>query len=92
MTARATAIKAIAQEIAGVSTGAVTIAELQAFTAAELEAKGIAMSTQTLVNGLVGLLANAIPGPTGGLISAAIAAQVNLVAQDVISVASAYIA
>ena len=50
------------------------------------------MSTQTLVNGLVGLLANAIPGPTGGLISAAIAAQVNLVAQDVISVASAYIA
>jgi len=88
MTARATALKAIASEISGVASGTFTIAELQAATAAVLEGKNVSVSTQILVNGLIGLLSSALP--TGGLISAALAADVNLFAQDVTQVCTTF--
>lgn len=91
MTSRATALKAIASQIQAVASGTMTLAQLQAATAAELAAKNVPVSTQLLVNGLVGLLAQAVPiGPSGGLISAALSGDVNLFANDVITVCSSY--
>jgi hypothetical protein len=90
MSSRASAIKTIATEVAGVAAGTFTIAQLQAATAATLSTKSVAVSTQILVNGLFALLSNAVPGPAAGLISAAISADVNLFAQDVIAVCTLY--
>jgi hypothetical protein len=90
MTARATAIKAIATEASGVVTGGITIAQLQAFTVAELTSKKIAPSTQILVSGLISLISAVVPSANAGLISAALAADANLFLQDVISVCSSY--
>lgn len=91
MTQRATALKAIATEIAGVASGTVSIAQLQQMTAEQLAASKIPQSTQLVINGLVGLLSTAVPlGPSGGLISAAISGDVNVFAQDVIAVCSSY--
>jgi hypothetical protein len=90
MTARASALKAIATEIAGVAAGTFTLAQLQAATAEALAAKSVAVSTQVLVNGLIGILSNVIPTANSGLISAALAADVNLFAQDVIAIATSY--
>jgi hypothetical protein len=93
MSTRASALAAIASEIQGVAAGTVTIAQLQAATAAQLQAKGVAPSTQILVNGLVEVLSGIFPtGPSAGLISAALAADVNLFASDVIAVADTYTA
>lgn len=90
MTSRAATLKAIATEISGVASGTLTIAQLQAATAAELASKNVAVSTQIVVNGLVSILSAALPGPTSGLISAAISADVNMFAQDVIAVCASY--
>lgn len=90
MTSRAAALKAIATDIAQVATGAMTVAELQKATAAALAAKNISISTQIAVNGLLNVLSVVPVGPSAGLISAAIGADVNLFAQDVISVCTAY--
>jgi hypothetical protein len=91
MTARASALKAIATEISGVAAGTVTISQLQAATAAALAAKNVAVSTQILVNGLVSVLSGIFPtGLNAGLISAALSADVNLFSQDITAVCTSY--
>jgi len=91
MTGRAQALKAILTEIQGVAKGTITIQQLQQATAQVLASKGVSVSTQLLVNGLLGILASTFPGPTSGLISAAIAADVNVFATAGIAVCNQYI-
>ena len=91
MTALAAALKALATEISAVASGTMTLAQLQAATAAQLAEKKVPVSTQILVNGLVSVLGTVFPvGPAGGLVSAALAGDVNLFAQDVIATATLY--
>lgn len=94
MTTRAKDLKAIATEVQGVAEGTITIAELETDAAAALTAKGLTVSEQILVTGLVNLLSSIIPSvnPTSGLLGAALAGDVNLFATQVISICNKYIA
>lgn len=90
MTQRAAVIKAVATEIEGVTSGAITVGQLATTTAAVIQSKGIPMSSQILLQGLSGLVTTALPTANSGLLEAALAADAKLFLDDVIQVASSF--
>lgn len=89
MLARAQTLKAIASELSGLAAGTVTVSQIQTLASSELTAKGVSVSNQLLIQGLLNLLQANMP-VGGGLIQAALAADVNVFLADVTTVAGSF--
>ncbi len=86
--ARAQTVKAMATQIDAVALGTMTLTQLAAASAAELQKSNTSVSAQILINGLATLVGGALP--TGNLLTAALGAEANVFLKDVIDTCTTF--
>jgi hypothetical protein len=88
MLARAQSVKTLATALDQAALGGITLAQLATMAAADLTKANVPISTQVLINGLIALIASAVP--TGNLITAALGAQADIFLKDVIATCTTF--